>query len=106
MFGHVRRGSPSDIVSIEKLIYTDPKKFLISPTSDFSFLNKRNQAGKTPIYEAALNGYPAMIKFLVDSGANPLIKSYVGEHEMESCLDVACRWGNYKAVITLLELGK
>ncbi|CAG9317359.1 unnamed protein product [Blepharisma stoltei] len=106
LFDHIRRGSKSDIISIEKLISNDPRKFLVSPTNENSFLNKRNVSGKTPLYEASLNGYPEIIKLLMDFGANPLIKSQVDGNEMESCLDVACRWGNIKAVEVLLNFSK
>ncbi|CAG9328139.1 unnamed protein product [Blepharisma stoltei] len=106
LFEHIRRGSKSDLDAIEKLVYNDPKKFLVNPTSELSFLNKRNVVGRTPLYEAALNGYPNVIRCLIEFGANPLIKSEVGDNEMESCLEVACRWGNIKAVEVLLNFGK
>jgi uncharacterized protein len=61
-------------------------------------LNARQQQGWTSLHEAAQNGDPAMVKLLLDHGADRLLANDDGT----TALDLAKKSGNSE-VIRLLE---
>jgi ankyrin repeat protein len=81
----------------------DPRKFIISQSNTSAFMvNKFDKHGQTALYLAAKHGHSEMVQFLVDIKADPLIMSSISTKEIESPLEVACRWHHTKTVEILL----
>jgi len=98
LFFYISRSSKEDLIRIENLIESHPKRYTRNAFDPEHFLNKANITGTRPINEAAKNGYSETVQLLIDHGANPKLRNKDGEH----CLSVAVRWGHLNVVKSLL----
>jgi ankyrin repeat protein len=66
-----------------------------------NILNIKNLRGQTPLYVATQNGNNKIISLLLDKGANPFLLSNADEKNLETLLEVCCRW-NHNSTLELL----
>lgn len=98
LFTCVERGSPEDLLTIQKELSDDPYRYLRCGSHPFSLVNKRHIAtNQTPLYVAAKNGNLDVVRLLVEQGADHLITSLV-EGAEETALEVSSRWGHVKVI--------
>lgn len=100
LFRYIRNSSKEDLIKINDLIESDPKRYTLSPSHPDSLINRQFQDSR-PLYEAAKLGYPETVKLLLDHGADPHLKS--GKNLKETSLEVAARWRHYIVIIILLD---
>lgn len=98
-------GGDDDILKLRRELDKDPRKHLRSKHDPDHLINKWNEHGQTPLYVATKNGHLKIIKFFIEEGANPHMKSYIKinstEIEEESILDAAVRW-RFTAIVNYL----
>lgn len=102
LFFYIQRSSQEDLVQIDSLIENNPRKFTRSKNDPDAFINKANISGIRPIYEACKNGYVNTVQLLLDHGANPHLLSGLSAKDLESPLQVACRWNHINVIKCLL----
>jgi ankyrin repeat protein len=69
-------------------------------------LNTYLRDGKTLLYIACKEGKLDIVKYFLTLNINTNVKSYLGEKEFETPIQVACRWNYFKIVEVLLKNGK
>ncbi|OMJ69401.1 hypothetical protein SteCoe_32885 [Stentor coeruleus] len=99
-FQVIEKGDPNDIRILEKLIETDPKKYLRKVNDPNSMLNNKNREGCTPVYVACRNGCLEYVDYFIKKGADLKIKCGL---EGENCIEAAARWGYGKIVKLLMK---
>ena len=67
-----------------------------------NILNVKNLRGQTPLYVATQNGNNKIISLLLNKGANPFLLSNADAKNLESLLDVCCRWSHNSTLELLL----
>lgn len=102
LFRCCEQGRPEDVQTLIKEIENDPYQFLLPSGHPQSYLNKRNEDNKTPLYVACKNGNLDIVKILVENGGDCHITSMVEKKDEETCLEVAVRWGFSKIVEYLM----
>ena len=106
LFELVSRGARDDLDAIVALVHSDPKRYTRETGDPESLVNRRNLAGHTPLYEAALNGHLPVLRLLLELNANPELTSLTDGEDMsrvqEYPLQVAARWGHLHIVEHLL----
>ena len=65
-------------------------------------LNKKDRHSQTPIHVAGKDGNLEIMKFLLEQGADPYLKSGVTGEE-ETVLSITARWSHVALVKYLLE---
>lgn len=99
-FDLLTRGSSEDLERIEELILNDPGRFIRDYESPNSIINRKNLYGQTPLYIACKFGNERTVELLLKYNADPYIRSNAG-NDMESCIEVASRWG-YLNIVKIL----
>ena len=97
LFQHIRIGTAADLSQIEQLIACSPKNYLRERSDAESIVNKPNAQGVRPLTEAVRNGHSHIVNFLLESGADPTLRSQVSHSEWETPLVTASRW-NYASL--------
>lgn len=75
---------------------------MYSKENKYHILNCKNSLKQTPLYVASKHGHLDVIKFLLEKGANPHLKSKIDKHEFETILEVCVRWHHIPNVEFLL----
>ena len=101
-FYYIQRSKKEDLIEINNLIENNPKKFTRNQTDPDSFINKANNNGIRPIYEACKNGHLNTVQLLLDHGANPHLLSRLDIRMQENSLQVSCRWNYINIIKSLL----
>lgn len=101
LFSYIKRSNDTDLEALKELVETHPLKYVRACEDPEYFLNKPDQYGIRPLYEASRNGYFETLQILLDNMADPHLES-----NGESCLEVASRWNHLVVIKCLLKFTK
>ena len=88
IYNLITSGKNSDLEYIQQIFLKDPSSNMYQKTNPEHIINKLLWNGQTPLYVASKHGNVDCVKLLIKEGANPFIKSKVGQNEEESVLSV------------------
>jgi ankyrin repeat protein len=71
-------------------------------TSERHMINIKNAQNQRPLYVACKHGHLDIVKFLLENGADPYLKSNVDKNEQETLLEVSARWSHISILEYLL----
>ena len=102
-FRYVERGNANDLVNIQKLLDSDPKKYTRTPEDPERLMNSLNKQNESAIHVASRNNLCNVIDLLLKNSANPYQTVRTNFGNGESALDVASRWKSVDALKFLLK---
>jgi len=101
-FELLENAGKKELVTIKRVLSSDPKENLYDSESPDRLANKPNFRGYSPLYIACKNGNSELMKLLLEFKANPFQLCRVSPKQKESILLVAARWGHLDIVKYLL----